>query len=312
MNVVIKEQPQDWRVHECTAVEFDGRRNHIYFHVEKTGLNTLSVVRELAEQTGAQRHEIGYAGRKDKHGVTRQWFSVPAECADEWPQIDGTRCLDSRYHGRKLRIGELAGNTFEITLKHCVGLEQRAEESLSEGFVNLFGPQRFASENLAKAREWLLERHGDDRRDNRLDNRRGGHRRRRRRVADGWHLSVLRSFLFNEVALYRMRQAGLPGVMDGDHLLGGYPTAPLWGRGRSLTRGAALELEAEALQPHEEICAALEFTGLRQDRRQLYVKPRQVSLRCLEQDVWLLSFALPAGSYATSCLDQHFCVRDAS
>ena len=75
---VIKARPEHFRVTEDLGLALDGQGEHAYFFVRKRGLNTLDVARALAEACGVRVSDVGFAGRKDKHAVTEQWFSVPS------------------------------------------------------------------------------------------------------------------------------------------------------------------------------------------------------------------------------------------
>ena len=46
--------------------------------VRKRGANTEWVGREIARAAGCRPGDVGFAGLKDRHAVTTQWFSVPS------------------------------------------------------------------------------------------------------------------------------------------------------------------------------------------------------------------------------------------
>ena len=66
----------NFSVDELPAHEPSGSGEHLYVHVEKRELNTDDVVDALARATGRSQREVGYAGRKDRIAIARQWFSV--------------------------------------------------------------------------------------------------------------------------------------------------------------------------------------------------------------------------------------------
>ncbi len=280
---------------------FDGEGPHACFLVEKTDTNTLDVAHALAAATGVPRHEVGYAGRKDRHGITQQWFSAPTAC-DRWPvDLPGVSCHAVARHGRKLRIGSHRGNFFEITLRSTAAEQPAVLQALRTtrlGFANRFGPQRTAGDNWQQAVSWLSRPH--------QQRRRTGAGRR------GWHLSVLRSGLFNAVVTHRHALVAPGQVLDGDMLVSGQPSGPLWGRGRSPVRAAAAVLERDALAPHRELCDAMEYTGLAQARRPLVVKPRDLSVEAVDTTTLRLRCWLPPGSYATALLADRLTIEDAS
>ena len=295
-SVTIKREPADWIVQELAEPKADADGAHACFYIEKTGRNTLDVVSDLAQALQLPRPEIGYLGRKDKHGITQQWFSAPVRHC-EWPEISGTRLITSTRTAKKLKIGDLTGNRFRITLRDVASrmAVREALDTARQGFVNRFGAQRFGNEQpseqhgiVQEASAWVLNRR----------------RRRVPRAKRSWYLSVLRAFLFNEVAA--RRAPALPRVTAGDYLVHGFPSAPLWGRGRSLTQGEAARQEALALQPFQDLCEALEHAGVVQGRRALWVKPGEFELpeSGETENSLAVEFVLPKGAYATTLLSE--------
>ena len=283
-SLLIKSTPEDWRVTEIAGPVIDDEGPHSYFYVEKCGLNTLDVVSALGHAFGIATQEIGYAGRKDKWAVTKQWFSAPTWL--DWPDIPGTRCLETRRGRRKIRVGELIANAFELTLRDVKRLDRDDFLTLCEGFQNGFGLQRVSTDNVARASSWL-----EDRR-----------RRRPSRAQRGWYLSVLRSVLFNAVIVHRDSRIGLPRIVEGDVLVEGLPSGPMWGRGRSPATDQARQIECEALAPYQKLCDGLEYTGVKHDRRVMFVRPVNLQVTEVSSEIFILAFTLPKGAYATTML----------
>lgn len=300
----IKREPEDWRVYEQNAMRFDGTGEHVYFYVEKRALNTNDLVALLAKACGVQPQHIGFAGLKDKHALTRQWFSVPS-ASDRWPlDVPGVRCLDVRRHAKKLRRGMHAGNKFELRLRDISGAGLTELRQLDGLFANFFGPQRLSASNVQQARAWLARHYSGQ--------TRPGRRRRAPASRRGWHLSVLRSLLFNAV-LTRRRQLDLhTRLIAGDVPLDGLPSAPLWGRGRSETQDRAACIEQAALAEFPDVCDGLEHAGVTQARRVLAARPQHFELQQLGPSDVQVSFSLPPGVYATVLLADRFNVVDDS
>ena len=291
--ITIKTEPDDFRVSEILGRSLSGTGEHTYFYIEKGNLNTLDVLARLSDVYRVDRIQVGYAGRKDKKAITRQWFSVN-EPAGQWILPDAElACLGVIKHTRKLRVGELSGNYFEVKCTSSGSFELDID-LLRGWFPNRFGEQRFGTKNLAEAKDWLLNRRS----------RRVGKRKK------GWYLSVLRSFLFNEVLNKRIQHGSSSLGIDGDHLIQGVPTGPLWGRGRTLTKGLAAQLEHDALLPHQDICEGLEYAGVDQGRRPFVSRPSGLlvngSTYAKVNGSFWLQFGLNAGVYATSLLNHHF------
>ncbi len=150
----LKDRPEDFLVEERPLYEPAGTGDHLYLFLEKRQQTTTDVVRRLAKLFSVQRRDIGYAGLKDKHAITRQHFSVhlpdpsnDEKCLSRFEFLPYT-LLWARRHENKLRRGHLAGNRFEIRLRHvdpaAVIVAHRTLERLGvTGVPNYVGHQRF-------------------------------------------------------------------------------------------------------------------------------------------------------------------------
>ena len=285
--------------------------------MRETDCNTDWVAGQLARWGGRPRNDVGYAGLKDRHAVTTQWFSVrfpggrhpdPAALV-----IPGVELLECSLHDRKLKRGALQGNRFRLRVTDVVAdaalLETRLGEIVHRGVPNAFGPQRFGREsgNLLLAERWFS----------------GGPEPRR--AERGYALSAARSLIFNAVLAARIsadeweRAAagdvlGLDGrgswfiAEAGDSLLPGrlealelHPTGPLWGRGEPPGHGPGAALEHATAARFPLFAAGLAAAGLEQERRALRLRVRDLAWT-LQGDVLELAFSLPAGAYATAVL----------
>lgn len=311
-------EPEDFVVDEDLGFAADGQGEHVLVQVQKRGANTEWVARQLARFAGVRPMDVSYAGLKDRHAVTTQWFSVhlPGRAEPDWSGFAGEeyRVLDAVRHTRKLRRGALAGNRFAIRLREVSGpsedIEQRLARIREQGVPNYFGEQRFGHEggNLLRAAELFA-----------------GARREHDRAKRGMYLSAARSYLFNTVLSERVRQGSwnhaLPGeclVLDGtasffrasviDDKLSArlalwdvHPSGPLWGRGLPPCGGEINDLEAAWLAPFEALRTGLERAGMEQERRSLRLAVEGLEW-AREGDALTLRFALAAGSYATAVL----------
>lgn len=320
--VRIREQPEDFLVEEIPLYPPLGDGPHTLLRVEKRLRTTDDVVRELATAAHVAAREIGYAGRKDRRAVARQWFSVPEiDPADALGlELDGAEVLEAVRHPQKLRLGELRGNRFRLRLR---GVEAAAAEAargcLAElerrGLPNRFGRQRFGRDdkNVERGRK-LLER-------GRLD------RDRRRSLL---MISAVQSAVFNRVL--ELRPVGVDELLEGDvavdHLTDGHfvvrdpsayaerlrrfelsPTGPLFGSKMQEPRGKAAEVERAALvelglSPHVglELPRSLRLYG---DRRPLRVRLQGVETSYADGQ-FELRCDLPPGSYVTVLVQELF------
>ncbi len=158
--------PEDFRVIEEPLYETTGEGNHTFVFVEKRGRTTEQVARELARAGGVSQKDVGYAGRKDRHAITRQWFSlegVDPERALGF-ELTSAEVLEARRHPHKIKTGHLRGNRFEIVLRsdRPVALEPiraRVESLVRRGMPNRYGQQRFGrdGDNALQARRLLAD-----------------------------------------------------------------------------------------------------------------------------------------------------------
>lgn len=147
---VIKESPEDFLVEEIPLYPPCGEGEHLYLLVEKAGITTHELLRQLARTLKIRERDIGYAGLKDARATTRQTVSVTGVGPEQAKalQLDHIRILDARFHRNKLRVGHLAGNRFTLRVRQ-VG-EKALEHALDTlrilqqtGVPNRFGEQRY-------------------------------------------------------------------------------------------------------------------------------------------------------------------------
>ncbi len=308
---------EDFRVQEMPLIEPSGEGVHLWLEVEKSGANTNWVAEQLAAASGAALREVGFAGMKDRHGVTSQWFSVALQEArnSDWEtwEIPDVSILQAHRHSRKLKRGALKGNRFRIVVRNLQGdrvnLEQRLAALKSRGAPNYFGPQRFGfnGNNIERGVRWLEK---------------GGRLARNKRSI---YISAVRSFLFNHILSQRVADESWDRILDGeiamlngshslfvcampDSKLSGrcaefdiHPTGPLPGDGGMLPERQVAELEQTSLEMYAAVVDSLKRAGLKADRRALRVLPGNLEW-ALEDDVLTLAFDLPAGAYATGIL----------
>lgn len=304
-SATLKRFHADFMVTELPLQQPAGAGEHLWLEVEKNGANTAFVAQQLAAAAGVQERDVGHAGLKDRHAITRQWFSIhlpngkAAGASPDLTQLQHPefKVLQQSRHVKKLRPGDLQGNRFRIVLRDLAGgpdamqaVEANLRAVASQGAPNYFGAQRFGHDggNVAQGRAMLA-------REIRVRNPK----------MKGLYLSAVRSFVFNEVLALRIRQGLWGQTLPGDVLdAAGRPTGPLWGRGRVATTGAAQALENSVAERHASLCDGMEHAGLDQERRALVACPADMAWDWPQADQLVLTFCLPAGSYATSVLNE--------
>ncbi|AMK77948.1 MULTISPECIES: tRNA pseudouridine(13) synthase TruD [Methylomonas] len=312
----IKTEPEDFVVEEILSFEPEGSGEHIFLYIEKIGENTEYVARQLARHAGVRQRDVSYAGLKDRHGRTRQWFSVwlPGKEDPNWNgfETDQLKILQTVRHARKLKRGVLAGNRFTLLIRNWTGDRELAERQLqqirNQGFPNYFGPQRFGhhGQNINRALAMFT----------------GAKVKREQRSL---YLSAARSYLFNLILARRVEQTNWQRAINGDVFkLDGsnscfagdsndvslsarveqgdiHPTGIMWGRGGKVATAEAGAIENAVIAANASIADGLIAFDLEADRRALRVLPQDLDWQWLDNQL-KLSFSLPAGSYATALL----------
>lgn len=292
---MLRNRVSDFKVCEVLDIEFADEGEHLFLLIEKSDMNTQGVQKLLADHYGVARLDVGYAGLKDKRAVARQWFSVRQPKQAQSPQHPDFKVIRERRHTHKLRVGDHTANEFNIVVRETDPEgRQFAEQAFSKPFPNYFGLQRFGRNfsNLHRAREWVKSG-----------------RERTSRIARSRHLSTLRSFIFNEVLAKRVADGSWNSLLCGDCRAASGPTGPLWGRGRLSTSNDARVVEESVREQNVDLCDALEWVGLRHERRALSAQARDVEVDGSKSTVEL-SFSLPPGCYATVAIGECFDIEE--
>lgn len=148
----LRHEDADFQVDEIPLYEPCGAGDHLYLRVEKQGLSTYDLLREIATALNCHERDLGYAGLKDARAITRQTISVPLRNPEDAKelQIPGVKILSAELHRNKLRPGHLAGNRFQVRIHspHEGALARSAKilkELEARGVPNRFGEQRYGS-----------------------------------------------------------------------------------------------------------------------------------------------------------------------
>ncbi|MDP4529336.1 tRNA pseudouridine(13) synthase TruD [Alkalimonas delamerensis] len=315
---LLRTEASDFQVDEELNFAPSGAGEHLLLQIEKIGQNTQYVARQLAERTGLKNRDISFAGRKDRHALTRQWFCLPWPIKAEVPwqdwQGEGYRILQVQRHHRKLRLGALKRNRFRIQLRELSDPAAVLARLplVQQGVPNYFGEQRFGIDggNLSKAYALFQGQSIAD------------------RQLRGLVLSAARSYLFNQQVSARVKAGFFQQVLAGDVLqLDGsgsvfralddlsllqqrlqqgdlHPTAALCGlvsSDKAQPAAEAAQAEADWLAPHAALVQGLMDFRLKAERRAIRLVPQQLQARPNGQHL-LLEFALPTGCFATSVL----------
>jgi len=155
---VIKAQPDDFLVEEQPLYQPCGEGEHLYLLFEKRGLTTPEALRRIARAFRISKRDIGYAGLKDKHAVTRQHVSLYLPRADPSAEAQAIeriaqsqqnlQILWADRHTNKLQRGHHAGNRFVIYIREVlatavVRARNVLDQLIKHGVPNYIGEQRF-------------------------------------------------------------------------------------------------------------------------------------------------------------------------
>ncbi|MCT8662597.1 tRNA pseudouridine(13) synthase TruD [Glaesserella parasuis] len=310
----LKVESADFIVKEELGYDLSGDGEFVAVKIRKTDANTLFVGEKLAEFVGISAKNMSYAGLKDRHAVTEQWFCLHL-AGKETPdftqfQFDGVEIIEVTRHNRKIRVGSLAGNHFELLLrdvKESNDLTARLQQIQAVGFPNYFTEQRFGRDghNLTQAQRWAK-----------------GEISVKDRKKRSFYLSAARSEIFNLVVSNRIELGLTQQVLENDlmqladsnswfvakaeelaalnkrlELQDILLTAPLVGE-NSATQIVS-EYEQKIVVEHQDLLALMAKERMNSARRAMFCKPQHFEW-LFEEEGLRLKFFLDAGSYATA------------
>ena len=291
--------------------------------IRKRGLTTLEAGRRLCAALRVKQGTLGYAGMKDRQGVTTQWISLQGTTPEALleAEVPGLEVLEAARHRNKLRTGHLRGNRFTVVLRqtHEDGAARAGavmELLARRGLPNFYGAQRFG-------------RRGDNAQSG-LRILAGEQRRPRDKRLARLMISAAQSQLFNDVVARRLQEGSLDRMLggevlqrtdsgasfvsedqdtDGPRLERGevvitgpmHGTRMLWPAEGSPARALEQEeLDRRGVSPELFASAGRLARG---SRRPVTVPVDGAAVEpCTEAEGIRLSFALPSGSYATVLL----------
>ena len=153
INFHFRQTPRDFVVEELPLYEFSGEGEHLVLFIRKKNLSTNEMVGQIARYLNIQNKEIGYAGLKDKHAMTKQYISIHKKHEADLENFnhESIKIISKTYHNNKIKIGHLKGNRFYIKIKKVNPTSaQKIDEALKNisdmGMPNFFGYQRFGND----------------------------------------------------------------------------------------------------------------------------------------------------------------------
>jgi tRNA pseudouridine13 synthase len=317
---VLRTSPDDFVVDEELPYAASGTGDHVFTRIEKRGQTTPQAVERIARAIGVNPRDVGVAGMKDRHAVTRQWISLPPPVTPEAAlalELDDIAVLEAVRHPHKLRTGHVRTNHFVLRVRGVVAdAEPNARAILDvlaapPGAPNWYGEQRFGRDGDNAEKGLAIVR---------------GEKPPRDRKLARLLVSSLQSQLFNDWLRARMADGLYARVLAGDilHKTGGGQfvcedpavdeprlaarelciTGPMFGVSMRTPAGEAAEREQRILTAAGLTVDA--FASVRAiaegTRRDASIEVGAPAVRTVEDGVIEVSFSLPGGAYATAVM----------
>uniref|UniRef100_A0A1I7S2B0 TRUD domain-containing protein n=2 Tax=Bursaphelenchus xylophilus TaxID=6326 RepID=A0A1I7S2B0_BURXY len=133
---------------------------HLHFTLSKADYETSYAIGIVSKFLNRTPDSFGYCGLKDRRAITAQrvsGFHVDAlELLALNSRLKGIKVSAPKYEDKRLTLGNLWGNRFEIALREFTEyndeqLKDRIDEWSQKGFLNYFGEQRFGSFSVSTA-----------------------------------------------------------------------------------------------------------------------------------------------------------------
>jgi tRNA pseudouridine13 synthase len=325
----IRTTPEDFQVTELNEIELSGEGEHLWLYIQKTSNNSIWVSKQLANVCQVPQKQVAFAGQKDRHAITKQWFSIQLPKISKPEKIqsalgDGIQIIKSGKHSRKIKTGQLDANAFEIIIRDIKGdksqIEQNITSIIQDGVPNYFGSQRFGHDmgNIAKCQEWFA-----------------GNYKVKSRNLKSLLISTARSHIFNLIVAKRIEQNTWDKSISGDILQldkshSWFPSsdassdelqkrlkefdihlsAAMWGEDLVQSQDECAQLENSIAKDFPIYQKGFEKFRLKQDRRAMRICPLEFKHLWQDANTLQLNFKLLPGAYATGIMREILSVID--
>lgn len=329
----------DFIVEEIGHIDLTGTGEHLWMQIQKKGMNTTYVAKELAKWAKIPQRDVGFSGLKDRQAITTQWFSLripTSKLPDKNFSIanindqEHITVLQQKWHNKKLNRGTHKFNRFIITLRDVQGDIESVDNTISNikefGVPNYFGNQRFGKDgnNINSALEWF--KFGT------INKRNIKHNKDLQSIL----LSTARSVIFNQILAHRVINNSWNKALTGEiYNLSGtgsiftnklnieiknriesldiHPTGALWGiPSKSMPTESVDAIEKQVVSSSHiltELAEGLVNKKVKHARRPLRLLISDLSWQWIEdietqtsKNILKLDFKLPTGSFATTVL----------
>jgi len=283
----------DFIVDEIPNRTFTQKGNFLILKIQKEFLTTWELLSIISDKLDIQEHKIGYAGLKDKNATTTQYISIPLIKEDKIKLLNSKniKVLDIYRDINRLKIGDLKGNRFKITLKDVKDIDlpiiyQTLSQIQKNGMPNYFGYQRFGKDyNFTKAKAVAFGEEG-------VSNKN----------LEYLLISAYQSYFFNawlskRIELSKLKDLKKLDILDGDIYSSDKKTITGLLPGRKVKRATK---EARTIEEQFDDM----FLYAKGFRRDAWVFPKNIKNRYIkEYQNLILEFELPKSSYATVLIE---------
>ncbi len=306
----LKQQPEDFIVTEISTIQ-PTSGEYALFTLKKKNYTTIRALEQLSTALHKPLKAFGFAGSKDRQAITEQTCSAKGVSKAALENI-ALKDITLTYLGqldRPVSLGQLEGNHFAITVRNIDALPKAKTT-----FINLFGEQRFSTNNAAigkalvkrdfkKATELVLENTGEaeQRVQAALEQQPNNYLAALKQIPK----LILRLYIHAYQSELWNRTAAETAKTTHDPI-----TIPLIGFG---TTGKQAIVQAEGITPRDFIIKELPELSSEGSERELYATAEEVEIGKLENDELnegkkkvLLKFKLGKGCYATEFIRQLF------
>jgi tRNA pseudouridine13 synthase len=138
--------------HEKIKVPEPNGKEHLHLELEKINTDTNFAIARISRGIGVSKKRIGYAGLKDKRGITCQRISIykPDPGRVERFGFRGLELRNPEWSDERIELGNLKGNNFTIIIRNIEKSEDEIKkivpdfaEQAKKRVPNFFGNQRF-------------------------------------------------------------------------------------------------------------------------------------------------------------------------
>ena len=164
INMIIKQIPQDFIVEEIFDINSIDKKEkedetYYYFKLTKTNYSQVRALETVAKIFGISRKRVGFAGTKDKIGITTQMICLSKINEKTFDNnieyFNRYKDLKLEFIGKynsRINLGDNLGNKFNITIRNLnkeeiENAKLKIENIEKEGVYNYFDSQRFGFAN---------------------------------------------------------------------------------------------------------------------------------------------------------------------